>query len=187
MLANRLMQQSMRRLATQPGSSLLSRTPAAIIASQVNGSQRRLVETAKISASEEQSSILARQRLQRPVAPHLTIYRPQITWYGSALNRITGSVLSGAFYVYGALYLVAPLFGWQVGTAVMAAGIAKWGILAKTAVKFPLAFFFTYHSFNGLRHLMWDMGRGINNLQVMRTGWAAMGVSVVTAVALCFI
>ncbi|KAG8628386.1 hypothetical protein KVT40_004259 [Elsinoe batatas] len=187
MLAQRLMQQSTRRLATQPGSSLLSRTPAAIIASTVNSSQRRLVETAKISPTEAQTSILARQRLQRPVAPHLGIYKPQITWYGSALNRITGSMLSGAFYVYGALYLVAPLFGWQVGTAVMAAGFAKWGVLAKTAVKLPFAFFFTYHSFNGLRHLMWDLGKGVNNVSVQRSGWVAVGLSVVSAVALCFV
>ncbi|PNS16520.1 succinate dehydrogenase, cytochrome b556 subunit [Sphaceloma murrayae] len=185
MLANRLIQQSTRRLALQPGSSLLSRTPSSIIASQVNGSQRRLIETAKISHETEQSSILARQRLNRPVSPHLSIYKPQVTWTLSILNRITGSVLSGAFYVYGALYLVAPAFGWQVGTAVMAAGIAKWGILAKGLVKFPLAFFFTYHSWNGIRHLVWDNARGINNAAVVKTGWAVLGVSVVTALGLC--
>ncbi|TKX26788.1 succinate dehydrogenase cytochrome B subunit [Elsinoe australis] len=185
MLAQRMLQQSSRRLATRPGSSLLSRTPAAIIASQVNGSQRRLVETAKISQSQENDSVLARQRLNRPVAPHLTIYKPQVTWTLSALNRITGSVLSGAFYIYGSLYLIAPAFGWQVGSAVMAASVAKWGMLAKGVVKFPLAFFFTFHSWNGIRHLMWDTASGITNNQVQKTGWACIGLSVVTALGLC--
>lgn len=43
----------------------------------------------------EAASILASQRLNRPISPHLGIYKPQITWYGSALTRITGAVLSG--------------------------------------------------------------------------------------------
>jgi succinate dehydrogenase (ubiquinone) cytochrome b560 subunit len=61
-----------------------------------------------MSAAQASDEILAKQRLNRPVAPHLSIYKPQITWYGSALNRVTGVALSGAFYAFGALYLIAP-------------------------------------------------------------------------------
>lgn len=46
-------------------------------------------------------------------------------------------------------------------------------------VKFGVALPFTYHAFNGVRHLVWDLGREMSNKQVMRTGWAVVGLSVV--------
>jgi succinate dehydrogenase (ubiquinone) cytochrome b560 subunit len=121
------------------------------------------------------------------VSPHLGIYKPQITWYGSALNRVTGVTLSGAFYVFGLSYLIAPAFGWHVESASLAASFAAWpaalAIFAKLVASFP----FTYHSFNGLRHLMWDMGKGISNKQVQVTGWTVVGLSVVTSFVLALI
>src|SRR6266516_7958120 len=70
-----------------------------------------LVTTEKLTTTAAHD-ILAAQRLNRPVSPHLSIYRPQVTWYASALNRITGAVLSGGLYVFAAAYLVSPLLGW---------------------------------------------------------------------------
>jgi hypothetical protein len=58
--------------------------------------------------------ILVAQRKLRPVSPHLKIYQPQIPWILSGLNRITGCVVSGGFYLFGAAYLVSPLFGWHL-------------------------------------------------------------------------
>jgi succinate dehydrogenase (ubiquinone) cytochrome b560 subunit len=132
-------------------------------------------------------SILASQRLHRPVSPHLSIYRPQITWYASALNRITGSILSGGFYLFGAAYLVSPLLGWHLDTASLAAAFATWPVVVKVLLKLGLAFPFTFHSFNGVRHLVWDMGMQMKNQQVIRTGWTVVGLSVVSALGLAFI
>jgi succinate dehydrogenase (ubiquinone) cytochrome b560 subunit len=132
-------------------------------------------------------SILAAQRRHRPVSPHLTIYRPQVTWTLSALNRITGSILSGGFYVFGVAYLVSPLFGWHLETASLAAAFATWPLAAKVLVKMGLAFPFTFHSFNGIRHLVWDVGAQLKNQQVIRTGWTIVGLSVVSALGLAFI
>jgi succinate dehydrogenase (ubiquinone) cytochrome b560 subunit len=140
-----------------------------------------------VSDSEASQQILAKQRLNRPVSPHLGIYKPQITWYGSALNRVTGVTLSGTFYLFGLSYLIAPAFGWHVESASLAASFAAWpaalAIFAKLVASFP----FTYHSFNGLRHLMWDMGKGITNKQVQVTGWTVVGLSVVTSFLLALI
>jgi succinate dehydrogenase (ubiquinone) cytochrome b560 subunit len=132
-------------------------------------------------------SILAAQRRHRPVSPHLTIYRPQVTWTLSALNRITGSILSGGFYIFGVAYLVSPLFGWHLETASLAAAFATWPLAAKVLVKMGLAFPFTFHSFNGIRHLVWDVGAQLKNQQVIRTGWTIVGLSVVSALGLAFI
>lgn len=137
--------------------------------------------------AEDAHEILVKQRLNRPVSPHLSIYKPQITWYGSGLNRITGSVLSGGLYVFGAAYLVAPLFGWHLESATMAAAFGAWPVALKVATKMAVAFPFTYHSFNGLRHFAWDLGKDMSNKQVQRTGWAVVGISVASSVALAFI
>ncbi|THX89857.1 hypothetical protein D6D05_00940 [Aureobasidium pullulans] len=140
-----------------------------------------------VSDNEASQQILAKQRLNRPVSPHLGIYKPQITWYGSALNRVTGVALSGTFYLFGLSYLIAPAFGWHVESASIAAAFAAWpaalAILAKLVASFP----FTYHSFNGLRHLMWDMGKGITNKQVQVTGWSVVGLSVFTSLVLALL
>lgn len=150
-------------------------------------SQTRPVATKPMTAAEASSQILAKQRLNRPVAPHLSIYRPQINWYGSMFNRITGVVLSGGLYLYGLAYLVAPALGWHLGSASLAAGFAAWPVAAKFATKLFVALPFTYHSLNGLRHLMWDMVIGMSNKAIQTTGWAVVGMSVLSAIGLALL
>jgi succinate dehydrogenase (ubiquinone) cytochrome b560 subunit len=125
------------------------------------------------------TEILAKQRLQRPVSPHLSIYRPQITWYASSLNRVTAIILSGGLYLFGFAYLAAPTLGWHLETPSMVAAVAAWPVAAKVAAKFTIAMPFFFHSLNGLRHLTWDVGRGLANQTVIRTGWTAVAASVV--------
>ncbi|SLM37875.1 succinate dehydrogenase cytochrome b560 subunit [Lasallia pustulata] len=191
MSVQRFTTQSMRRFAAQqPGA--FSRTavsqiaaPAAIATSH-HRMQTRTAATQPLQAADPQQ-ILATQRRHRPISPHLSIYRPQITWYGSALNRITGCILSGGFYVFGAAYLVAPLAGWHLESASLAAAFGAWPVAAKVAAKFAVAWPFAFHGFNGLRHLAWDTGRSISNLAVQRTGWAVVGASVVGAGVLAYL
>lgn len=141
--------------------------------------------TTSVSA-DEAYKLLAEQRTHRPVSPHLGIYKPQVTWIPSAMNRITGSILSGGLYLFGFAYLVAPALGWHLESASMAAAVAAWPIAAKVATKFLLAWPFTFHSFNGLRHLAWDTGSTMTNKQVIVTGWTVIGISFVTALGLTF-
>lgn len=128
--------------------------------------------------------ILVAQRKLRPTSPHLTIYRPQIPWILSSLNRITGVVLSGGLYIFGLSYLVAPLFGWHLESATLAAGFAAWPALLQIATKFVVAMPFTFHSINGIRHLIWDTGKQFANKSVIRSGWVAVGLSTASALYL---
>lgn len=48
-------------------------------------------------------------------------------------------------------------------------------------IKFYIAFPATYHTFNGIRHLCWDMGSFLKLKEVYSTGYIMLGVSVVTA------
>ncbi|KAM3082959.1 hypothetical protein ACMFMF_002608 [Clarireedia jacksonii] len=102
----------------------------------------------------------------------------------SALNRITGCILSGSFYVFGLTYLASPLLGWHMDTASMAAAFAAWPMALQGLAKFTFALPFTYHGFNGLRHLAWDAGKTFKNKEVIRTGWTIVGLSVTSALAL---
>lgn len=139
------------------------------------------------STTEDPSQILVKQRLNRPVSPHLTIYRPQIGWIGSSLHRITGVALSGSLYLWATAYLASPALGWHLESASMVAAMGALPVAAKVLLKATMALPFTYHSFNGLRHLMWDLGRGLSNNVIIKSGWTVVAVSVTSALALAFI
>ena len=57
-------------------------------------------------------------------------------------------------------------------------------VIAKVFTKLLLAFPFTFHSFNGIRHLAWDMGKAFKNQTVIKSGWSVVGLSVVSALGL---
>lgn len=62
--------------------------------------------------------------------------------------------------MFGAAYLVAPVFGWHLDVNTMAAVFGALPWIAKFSLKSLVAFPFSYHSINGLRHLTWDTGAG---------------------------
>lgn len=138
--------------------------------------------SARKSTDESQrrgQEVLATQRLNRPVSPHLSIYRPQITWLGSITHRITGVILSSVFYLFGVSYVFAPYLGWNLDSIV--AVLATWPVAAKVATKITLAFPFAFHCFNGIRHLLWDSAIMMTNRQVVVGGWATVVLSGLTA------
>jgi succinate dehydrogenase (ubiquinone) cytochrome b560 subunit len=140
-----------------------------------------------VSSDHARNEILAKQRLNRPVAPHLTIYKPQITWYLSALNRVTGVAASGAFYAFGLLYLAAPTLGWHMESAALAASFGAWPVLLQVLTKTVLALPVTFHSINGVRHLIWDTAKMITNKKVNQSGWTVVGLSIASAIGLAFL
>lgn len=141
-----------------------------------SSSSNSLISTQKLS-QEEGQQVLVNQRLNRPVAPHLGIYKMEQTWFGaSAWTRITGCALSGAAYVYFTAYLASPLLGLHVESAALASGFAALPFVVKGAIKFALAFPFTFHFINGIKHLVYDLGIGFAKAQIKR-GELALWVS----------
>lgn len=120
------------------------------------------------------------------MSPHLSIYKPQIGWIGSSLHRITGVILSGPLYLWATAYLASPVLGWHLESASMVAAMGALPVAAKILLKTTLALPFTYHSLNGLRHLTWDLGRGLTNPAIIKSGWVVIGLSVSSALALAF-
>jgi len=142
--------------------------------------------TASTESAAAEQKILAQQRLKRPIAPHLSIYRPQITWYASSFHRITGFVLSASFYAYFLLYLAGPWVGVHVESLGLKEKVAKLSKTTKMAIKGILATSFTFHSFNGVRHLTWDTGSMLTNSAIIKSGWTVVAISALSTGYLLF-
>ncbi|PGH02533.1 succinate dehydrogenase, cytochrome b556 subunit [Blastomyces parvus] len=128
--------------------------------------QRQIASSTKGS---DPNDLLRKQRLNRPTSPNLTIYRPQITSVLSILHRNTGLLVSGSFYLFFAAYVASPWLGWHIDSTSLAASFGALPVAAKVLLKTTVALPFTFHSFNGVRHLVWDVGRGLTNKQVIRS------------------
>ena len=106
---------------------------------------------------------------QRPLSPHLQVYRPQITSILSIFHRIMGVALAG-----GAILLIYWLAAAAYGPEPFARAQAFFASWFGRLVLFGLTFSLFFHLANGVRHLVWDMGLGFE-LPVLR----ASGIAVV--------
>jgi succinate dehydrogenase / fumarate reductase, cytochrome b subunit len=110
--------------------------------------------------------------VERPLSPHLQVYRPQISSTLSILHRITGVGLGlGAAFL--ACWLIALASGPDAYYAVQDFAGSILGRLL--LLGFTWAFF--YHLANGIRHLGWDLGYGFELKTADATGWAVVAAS----------
>lgn len=114
----------------------------------------------------------------RPLSPHISIYRWPVTMVSSILHRITGVAMAVGFIV-----LVGWLFDAAVGRAAYDGNVA---ILASPLGRLCLvgwSFAFFYHLANGIRHLVWDSGRGFEKQQANASAWFVIVFAVVATAA----
>jgi succinate dehydrogenase / fumarate reductase, cytochrome b subunit len=109
---------------------------------------------------------------QRPLSPHLQIYRWQLTSVLSIVHRFTGLALS-----VGTLLLVWWLVAMASGPQAFGAAqdfIGSWlGRLFLLGWSFALF----YHLSNGIRHLWWDAGYGFSIKSVNTSGYVVLAAS----------
>lgn len=79
-------------------------------------------------------------------------------------------------YGFAVAYLAAPVFGWHLDSASIAESFGAMNEYSKFAIKGAVALPFTFHSWNGIRHLMWDTateldlkGGRISNVRIDRS------------------
>lgn len=105
-------------------------------------------------------------RGNRPLSPHLTIYRPQMTSISSIFVRITGNAL-----LVSTLLLIWWLLAASSSAAAFAVAdyvITSWfGDIVMVLSLWAL----WYHTLGGVRHLIWDTGRGLELKTAERMGW----------------
>jgi succinate dehydrogenase / fumarate reductase cytochrome b subunit len=102
----------------------------------------------------------------RPLSPHLSVYRPKYTMVLSFMHRASGVYLSGCAFLYVA-WLAAAAIGPDAYACVA-------GLLATLPMRIVLAAglaAFWYHLFAGLRHLAWDAGFGFERRTARRSGY----------------
>ena len=113
----------------------------------------------------------------RPVSPHLGIYRWPITMVASILNRITGIALSvGSLLLVW--WLVTAASGPQAFAAVQGFVASPLGLLL--LLGWTAALF--YHFFGGIRHLVWDTGRGLQKTDLNWVTYVVLGLTLLGTV-----
>jgi len=118
---------------------------------------------------------------KRPLSPHLQIYRPQITSVLSILHRMTGFALS-----IGVGVLVFWLAALSVGGGLLSELHYFFGTLLGNFVLLGFLFCFVYHFLNGVRHLFWDAGIGLEISSVNKSGWAIISATVLLTIGIWF-
>ena len=113
-------------------------------------------------------------RGNRPLSPHISIYRPQLTSITSILTRITGNAM-----LISALFIV----WWFLAAASGAESFARANWWLTSFIGDVIMFFSVlglwYHTLAGIRHLIWDTGRFMDIPMAEKLGWACIGGSVV--------
>ncbi len=101
----------------------------------------------------------------RPLSPHLSVYRWQVTNTLSIIHRLSGVILYfGGLYL--SLWIAAVAFEGPFSRLI----VSLLGYSLFNIVLVGLSFVFFYHSLNGIRHLFWDVGKGFEPEQVRNSG-----------------
>eukprot|EP00039_Didymoeca_costata_P018500 m.333720 g.333720 ORF g.333720 m.333720 type:complete len:173 (+) comp17208_c0_seq1:72-590(+) len=125
---------------------------------------------------DDQDFFKKNEQHKRPMSPHLTIYRPQLTSMLSITHRGTGVALTGAISIAGITlgFGPEPLSFYLDFLQTLPAPLIFTG-------KFLLAWPFTYHTANGVRHLAWDGLYGFDLGSLYKSGWFVLSLSIVSA------
>lgn len=117
----------------------------------------------------------------RPLSPHLSVYKFKYTLVSSILNRFTGLALS--------VGLVALTY-WLVGVADGARSQARaQALLCSPVMRLFLAAMviaFCYHLVAGIRHLIWDTGRGLERSTSQWSAWLIGIVSILLMLLIAY-
>ena len=122
------------------------------------------------------------KRTQRPLSPHLQIYRWQIPMITSILTRITGNALIVGVML-AVWWLLAAATSDRYFAFADAVATSWFGDLVFTGSLWAVC----YHYLAGLRHLYFDAGRGLDIPTAEKLGWGCIIGSVVLTIVTLFI
>ena len=114
---------------------------------------------------------------ERPLSPHLQIYRPQLTSMLSIVHRGTG-----IFLTLGTPLLVCWLMSLATGPEAydkLQHCFSHWYM---QIILLGWTFALFYHLCNGIRHLFWDIGKGFEMDNLYKSGWIVLGSAAVLTV-----
>jgi succinate dehydrogenase / fumarate reductase, cytochrome b subunit len=112
-------------------------------------------------------------RIERPLSPHLQVYRPLINMMMSIVHRITGAAL-----YFGTVLLAWWLTAAATGPAYFDYVSRIFGSLPGRVVLIGYTWALLHHMLGGMRHLLWDTGRGFDLKTIDRLSWGSIILSV---------
>ncbi len=119
----------------------------------------------------------------RPLSPHLSVYRPQISMVSSILTRITGISLlvGGLLVIWWFLAAATSPEAFALADGVLTSWLGDLVMLGSLWALW-------YHFLTGLRHLYWDTGRGLDLPTAKMLGWVAVfGSFILTALTVVLV
>ena len=110
---------------------------------------------------------------RRPLSPHLQIYRPMLTMVMSIMHRLTGVAL-----YCGMVLLVWWLSAAAISDSCFATVQAVFGHWLGRLVLFGFTWALIHHMLGGLKHFIWDTGRGfdLKTVELMAKGSLAASI-----------
>lgn len=122
---------------------------------------------------------MANAAQNRPISPHLTIYKPIPTMVMSIVHRITG----GALY-FGTVLVAWWLIAAAAGPAYFDFTNAIFGSIIGRLILFVYTWALIHHMLGGMRHLIWDTGRGLEKEVTTRMAKATLVASIAITIVL---
>ncbi|HEY7992051.1 MAG TPA: succinate dehydrogenase, cytochrome b556 subunit [Stellaceae bacterium] len=114
---------------------------------------------------------------ERPLSPHLQIYKWPLAMATSILHRATGIALA-----VGTVFLVWWLVAAAMGEQAYAQAQWFFGSWLGVIFLFGWCFSFFYHLCNGIRHLVWDAGYGFEKPDAYRNSVVVIAAAVILTV-----
>jgi succinate dehydrogenase / fumarate reductase cytochrome b subunit len=114
---------------------------------------------------------------ERPLSPHLQIYRPMLTMMMSIFHRITGASLAVGFALL-TWWLVAIIMGPEAYATVA----DFFGSLVGRLLLFLFTWALIHHMLGGIRHLIWDTGHALDKTSIEVAAWLTIITSIVLTV-----
>ncbi|XP_057898894.1 succinate dehydrogenase cytochrome b560 subunit, mitochondrial [Melospiza georgiana] len=121
------------------------------------------------------------ERSGRPLSPHVSIYKWSLPMAMSITHRGTGVALSLGVSLFSVAALLLPEQFPHYLAQVRALSL---GPTLVCSAKFLLALPLCYHTWNGVRHLAWDLGKGLKLPQVTQSGLLVLALTVLSSAAL---
>jgi succinate dehydrogenase / fumarate reductase, cytochrome b subunit len=119
------------------------------------------------------------RNLRRPLSPHLQVWRWTLPLALSITHRITG----GALYL-GTVLLVWWLVAAAIGPDEFETARAVFSSWFGLVILFGFSWALFQHLLGGLRHLMWDTGRGLDLPTIFASGWVVVVGALILTVLL---
>lgn len=118
----------------------------------------------------------------RPLSPHLQVFRPLITMVMSIAHRITGAAL-----YFGTVLVAWWLIAAAGGPEQFAVADGFFGSLFGRLILFGYTWALVHHMLGGIRHFFWDMGTGFELPTANRMAWATIIGSVALTILIWII